>query len=87
MALADLIVLGGAAAIEQADEQAVVSVQVPFAADRANFHTAPPCCGWRIFDTMPVTHGRRADWPCAVSSATAFLSKETKVVPPSQLPS
>lgn len=34
-----------------------------------------------------VRHKRRVDCPCAVRSATAFLSKETKVSPPSQLPS
>ena len=32
-------------------------------------------------------HNKRADWPCAMRSATAFLSNETKVSPPSQLPS
>jgi hypothetical protein len=34
-----------------------------------------------------VYHKRRVDCPCAVISATAFLSKETKVSPPSQWPS
>ena len=36
---------------------------------------------------LPVTYRRRACCPCALSSATAFLSKETNVSPPSQLPS
>jgi hypothetical protein len=36
------------------------------------------------FGHAHVRHNRRVDCPCAVRSATAFSSKETKISPPSQ---
>lgn len=70
------------AVVQSASERTVSGVHCTKRRERSELLRTPMHGATKV-----VRHKRRVDCPCAVRSATAFLSKETKVSPPSQLPS